>query len=261
MSEALLIHTDSRGVMRLTLNRPDLHNAFDDVLISALHAAFDQAAADLSVRLVLIEGNGKSFSAGADMNYMRRMGEGSLEDNRADAARLAAMLAALDGLPMPTVCRLHGAAMGGGVGLVSCCDVVVASTRAKLALSEVKIGMVPATIGPYVVRAIGARACRRLFVTAEAVEPWRALALGWVSEVVEPEALDEAVEAVVIAILRNAPTAVRTAKQLVRNIDGGAIDATLVEHTVDLIAAVRDGTEGREGLSAFLEKRKPTWLD
>ncbi len=259
MTDDLISERDDRGVLRLTLNRPALHNAFDDQLIEALHGAFVQAASDESVRVVVIAGNGKSFSAGADMHYMRRMGDNSLDENRADAARLAAMLGALNSLPMPTVCRLHGAAMGGGVGLVSCCDIVIGSSDAKLALSEVKIGMVPATISPYVVRAIGARACRHLFVTGEMVGAERALALGWIGELVDADALDAAVDAAVDRVLRNAPNAVRLSKQLVFDVADGDVNAAMVEQTVDLIARVRDSQEGREGLSAFLEKRAPRW--
>ncbi|MEM9602246.1 MAG: enoyl-CoA hydratase/isomerase family protein [Pseudomonadota bacterium] len=259
MSATLLERCCERGVLRLTLNRPDVHNAFDDTLISALHAAFERAAADDTVRVLVLAGAGKSFSAGADMHYMRRMGTHSFEDNLADANRLAAMLRCLDTLPKPTVCRLHGAAMGGGVGLVSCCDIVIGSPRAKLALSEVKIGMIPATISPYVVRAIGARACRRLFQTGEMVHAERALALGWLSEVVEEDALDGAVDAVVEVLLANAPSAVRLAKQLVFDVADGAVDDRMVAQTVESIARVRDSVEGREGLSAFLEKRPPAW--
>lgn len=259
MGVGLDIDCCSRGVLRLALNRPQVHNAFDDGLIGALHDALAKAASDKSVRVVVLSGQGKSFSAGADMHYMRRMGAHSIEENRRDARALATMLHTLNTLPQPTICRLHGAAMGGGVGLVSCCDIVIGSARAKLALSEVRIGMVPATIGPYVVRAIGARACRRLFLTGETVSAERALALGWLSELVEQDALDDAVERTVDTLLGNAPGALWLAKRLIREVESGEVDAAMVDSTVELIASVRDSDEGREGLSAFLEKRPPSW--
>lgn len=260
MTEHVIETLDPRGVMRLTLNRPEVHNAFDDNLIAALLSAFERAAADAAVRVVVLAGNGKSFSAGADMNYMRRMGSHSRAENVADAGQLAAMLSALNTLPKPTVCRLHGAAMGGGVGLVSCCDIVIGSQHARLALSEVKIGLVPATISPYVVRAIGARACRRLFLTGERVDAERALSLGWLSELVDEADLDQSVESVVDTLLGNAPNAVVQAKQLIFDVADGDIDREMIDQTVELIAGVRDSDEGREGLNAFLEKRAPNWV-
>ena len=252
---------DARGVATVTLDRPDKHNAFDDEVICALKDQFVELAADRTVRVVILASTGKSFSAGADLNWMRRMAEYDFGYNMRDAEQLAAMLKALADLPQPTIARVQGAAYGGAVGLVSCCDIAIAGERASFCLSEVKIGLVPATISPYVIRAIGERAARRYFVTAERFDAARAADLGLVSEVVSQDTLDSKVDELVDAILGNGPEAVLAAKDLVQSIAGQTIDAELIEDTCARIAHIRVSTEGQEGLGAFLNKRKPNWQD
>ena len=249
------------GVLTLTMNRPEVHNAFDDQQIKHLTQTLLQAAADDSVRVVVLAGNGKSFSAGGDVNYMRRMGQNSYEENIADASQLADLMKTLDTLPKPTIARVHGAAMGGGVGLVCCCDFAIGSTQAKLALSEVKLGMVPATISPYVINTIGPKAARRLFISGQSVSAEQALSLGLLSDVVAAEALDQAVGSLAEALANNGPNAMLLAKQLCFDIANRPLSEQLIEHSVKAIAEVRDSDEGREGLNAFLEKRKPNWLN
>ncbi len=251
---------DSRGVATIAMNRPEKHNAFDDAVIAELRSAFDAIAANDAVRVVVLAAEGKSFSAGGDLGWMKRMAEYDYEDNLADARLLADMLKALYDLPQPTIARVQGAAYGGAVGLVSCCDMAVASERATFALSEVKIGLVPATISPYVIRAIGERAARRYFCTGERFTADKALQLGLVSEVVDSEGLDAALEHLVHALLQNGPQAVRQAKQLVSEVAGQAITPSLVEGTCELIARIRTSDEGQEGLGAFLEKRAAAWM-
>ena len=252
---------DPRGVATVTLDRPDKHNAFDDDVISALKDRFVDLAANRTVRVVILASTGKSFSAGADLNWMRRMAEYDFGHNMRDAEQLAGMLKALADLPQPTIARVQGAAYGGAVGLVSCCDIAIAGERASFCLSEVKIGLVPATISPYVIRAMGERAARRYFMTAERFDAARAAELGLVSEVVAQETLDAKVEELIEAILGNGPEAVLSAKDLVQSIAGRTIDAELIEDTCARIAHIRVSTEGQEGLSAFLNKRKPNWQD
>ena len=251
---------DSRGVATVTLNRPDKHNAFDDTVIAELRAAFDDLACRDEVRAVVLASTGKSFSAGADLGWMKRMARYDYADNLADARLLAGMLQALYELPQPTIARVQGAAFGGAVGLVSCCDMAVASTRASFALSEARIGLIPATISPFVLRAIGERAARRYFTTAERFDAASAAQLGLVSEVVAEEELDAAVEQLLTALLANGPLAVRAAKALVADFGGRDISADLVEDSCTRIAAIRVSAEGQEGLGAFLEKRPAAWL-
>ena len=260
MSEAtVIIDIDSRGVARVTLNRADKHNAFDDAIIAELRAAFDDLAAREEVRVVVLASRGGSFSAGADLGWMRRMAEYDFGHNLRDAEALAGMLKALYELPQPTIARVQGAAFGGAVGLVSCCDMAVANERASFSLSEVKIGLIPATIAPYVIRAIGERACRRYFTTGERFDVEEAHRLGLVSEVAAGDTLDEAVEQLVQALLQNGPQAVRAAKDLVGSVAGEALTPALVEDTCARIAHIRVSEEGQEGLGAFLNKRVPSW--
>ena len=257
--DAVTTDIDPRGVATVTLNREDKHNAFDDAMIAALRAIFDDLAGDDTVRVVVLASTGRNFSAGADLGWMQRMAEYDYNHNLADARLLAGMLRSLHELPQPTIARVQGAAFGGGVGLVSCCDMAVATERASFCLSEVKIGLVPATISPFVVRAMGERACRRYFTTAERFDAARALALGLVSEVVAEAELDAAVEALIRSILGNGPQAVRDAKHLVADIAGREITDALVESTCERIAHIRVSPEGQEGLGAFLNKRPPAW--
>ncbi|GAA5524382.1 1,4-dihydroxy-2-naphthoyl-CoA synthase [Microbulbifer aestuariivivens] len=260
MTEKLLTDIDSEGVATVTLNRPDVHNAFDDDLIRQLGETFDRLSRQPQVRALVLASTGKNFSAGADLNWMRRMAEYSEEDNRRDAAALAAMLHKLDTFPAPTIARVQGAAFGGAVGLVSCCDMAVAAERASFCLSEVKIGLLPATISPYVINAIGARQARRYFVTAERFSARRAHEIGLVSEVCQEGELDLEVQKLVNAILDNGPRAVVMAKQLAMSMSNRVINEELQGQTSALIAAVRVSPEGQEGLGAFLEKRAPSWM-
>jgi len=252
---------DSRGVATVTLNRPEKHNAFDDSVIAELRHAFDELASRDEVRAVVLASEGKSFSAGADLGWMKRMAEYDYHHNLDDARLLADMLKSLHDMPQPTIARVQGAAFGGAVGLVSCCDMAVAAERASFSLSEVKIGLVPATISPYVIKAIGERAARRYFTTAERFSAADAHRLGLVSEVVPIEALDDRLESLLATLLQNGPSAVRQAKQLVHDIAGHAITPAMVEGTCELIARIRTSEEGQEGLGAFLNKRQPSWLN
>ena len=257
----VLTEIDSRGVARVTLNRPEKHNAFDEVMIAELRGAFDNLAGNAAVRVVIIDSLGKNFSAGADLAWMKRMAQYNYEDNLQDARLLAGMLRALHEMPQPTIARVQGGAYGGAVGLVSCCDMAVAAEAAKFALTEVKIGLIPATISPYVMRAIGERASRRYFTTAESFTAKEAYRLGLVSEVVDPDQLDVAVSALVDALLANGPEAVMAAKRLVTDLSGRLIDEALIEDTCERIAGIRVSEEGQDGLGAFLNKRSPRWLN
>jgi methylglutaconyl-CoA hydratase len=242
------------------MNRPAKHNAFDDSVIAQLRAAFDGLAARDDVRVVVLASQGKNFSAGADLGWMKRMAEYDYAHNHQDAQLLAGMLQALHDLPQPTIARVQGAAFGGAVGLVSCCDMAVAGEGASFCLSEVKIGLIPATISPYVIKAMGERAARRYFTTAERFGAPAGLRLGLVSEVAAEDELDAAVEKLVSALLQNGPEAVRASKQLVVDMAGREITPALIEDTCSRIAQIRISEEGQEGLGAFLNKRKPSWL-
>ncbi len=256
----VITQIDSRGVAQVILNNPDKHNAFDDQMIIELTNAFNALAANANVRIMLLKSEGKSFSAGADLEWMKRMASYSYQQNLNDAHALAAMLKALHQMPIPTIARVQGAAFGGAVGLISCCDIAVASSKASFALSEVKIGLVPSTISPYVIAAIGERHAKRYFMTAERFDANTALQISLVHEAVEEQFLDDKVEQLITAILSNGPEAVVAAKQLVFEVSGNAIDSSLIEHTCEVIAGIRVSAQGQEGLSAFLDKRKPHWL-
>jgi len=256
---AILEAIDGRGVATLTLNRPEIHNAFDDALIAELAAALRRLGGDPGVRAVILAGSGRSFSAGADLEWMRRMAGQSFEANLADATSLAELLDTLDRLPKPTLALVQGAAYGGAVGLVACCDVVIASQRAAFSLSEVRLGLTPATISPYVISAIGARWARRLFLTAEGFSAVQAREIGLVHEVVPESDLAAAAGTVINAILQGAPGAQAEAKELVFLCRGRRIDPTLGKETARRIAARRASAEGREGMAAFLDKRAPAW--
>lgn len=253
------VEIDQRGVARLTLARPEVHNAFNDTLIAELTQSLETLGADPKVRAVILAADGKSFSAGADLNWMKAMAGYDEAQNLADARKLSRLLWTLDRLPKPTIGRVQGAALGGGVGLVACCDIVVASRNASFTLSEVKLGLIPATIGPYVVAAIGQRASRRFFLTAERIASEEALRLGMVHRLVEPEGLDAAVEELLTALLANGPAAVAAAKDLIFSVDGRPVDDAVMDDTARRIAGIRASSEGREGIGAFLEKRKPGW--
>lgn len=256
---ALSVEVDGRGRARVTLERPALHNAFDDALVADLTLALEALGRDERVRVVLLAARGRSFSAGADLSWMRRTAAYSREENLRDARALARLMRTLDGLPKPTVAVVQGAAYGGGVGLVACCDVALAASRATFCLSEVKLGLIPAVISPYVVAAIGPRAARRYALTAEVFDAAEAHRLGLVHEVVEEEALEAAAGRVAAALLRNGPRAVAAAKALVARVARAPLDDALVADTAERIASVRASEEGREGVAAFLEKRAPAW--
>lgn len=261
MSEAsILTHIDDTGRATLIMNRPELHNAFDDVFIAGMTAALKRLEGDERVRVLLLAGSGKSFSAGADLAWMKRMAGYSREENLVDAHGLAELMRTLNCFSRPTVALVQGAAYGGGVGLVACCDVVLAVRRATFCLSEVKLGLIPAVISPYVSEAIGPRACRRYFQTAEQFDVQEAHRLGLVSEVVENETeLAVAADRICTALLQNGPKAMAAAKELVAVVGGRPIDTSLIAETAGRIADQRASAEGREGLAAFLEKRKPQW--
>jgi methylglutaconyl-CoA hydratase len=256
---ALLLETDPRGVAHVVLNRPERHNAFDDALISELTEALLEASADASVRAVVLRGNGRSFSAGADLEWMRRVAGYSEAANREDAAALALLMHTLDRMPKPTVALVQGAAYGGGVGLVACCDIALAAEGAKFSLSEVRLGLIPAVISPYVVAAIGSRQARRYFQSAEVITAARAREIGLVHEVVADADLAARGDAVLAQLLEAAPGAQAQAKDLVVLCESRQIDETLLAETGARIAAQRASAEGREGVAAFLEKRLPAW--
>lgn len=260
MSNALAV--ERQGPLGLvTLNRADRHNAFDDALIAELTEALRAMEAEASVRVVVLAGAGRSFSAGADLNWMKRMSGYSMDENRRDAMGLGALMRTLAHLRKPTVARVQGAAYGGGVGLVACCDIAVATTNATFSFSEAKLGLIPAVISPYVVAAIGERAARRYFLTAErfdAAEAWR---LGLIHAIARDETeMDEKVGEMVDALLACGPIAQTEAKALVRAVSGRPITSELIQDTAERIAKMRSSPEGREGIAAFLEKRRPPWI-
>lgn len=259
-TSAILTDIDTQGRATVTMNRPEVHNAFDDALIVALTAELQRLETDPAVRVVVLTGAGKSFSAGADLNWMRRMADYSQQENLHDAMCLAGLMKTLDGLGKPTVALVQGAAYGGGVGLVACCDIVLATPKASFCLSEVKLGLIPAAISPYVVAAIGSRAARRYFLTAERFAAADACRLGLVHEVVAEEALLGRAAEVIGQLLQNGPQAMAAAKRLVTVVARGPIDAAMIADTAERIASARASAEGKEGLGAFLEKRQPAWV-
>jgi methylglutaconyl-CoA hydratase len=260
MSGSLLIETRDR-VRFITLNRPERHNAFDDALIAELTAAIRSASTDPAVRVVVLDSVGKSFSAGADLDWMRRMAGYDRDRNLADARALAGLMQAIDSCPRPTMAVVQGAAYGGGVGLVACCDMAVAADHALFCLSEVKLGIIPAVISPYVVRAIGGRASRRYFQTAETFTAARAAQLGLVSEVCAAEGLNDIRDRWIAQVLVNGPTAMAAAKDLAVQAAERPLDDSLRLWTAERIADLRASDEGKEGVSAFLERRKPSWIE
>jgi len=247
-------------VATIWMNRPDVHNAFDEALIKELTAACKALDADVAVRVVILAGRGKSFSAGADLNWMKRAANNSVEENMADARGLAGMLRTLAEMKKPTIARVQGAALGGGTGLTAACDIAIASTKAVFATSEVRFGIIPSAISPYVVRAIGARQAYRYFQSAERIDAARARELGLVHEAVEPEALDAKVQEIVAALIQGGPLAQAAAKDLIRAVDNQPINDTLVEDTAHRIAHLRATAEAKDGIAAFLDKRQPGWL-
>lgn len=248
------------GVARVTLNRPDVRNAFDDALIASLTQTFSELDSDAAIKVVLLGGNGPAFCAGADLNWMKRMAGYSHDENLRDARALAEMLRTLDDLDKPTIARVHGPAFAGGTGLVAACDIAVGTPEAKFCFSEAKLGLSPATISPYVMRAIGARAASRYFLTAEVFDAQEALRIGMLSALVPAAELDPTVEALVQHLLAGGAEAHARIKDLIRRITGRTIDDALRGDTARRIAEIRASTEGKEGIAAFLEKRKPKWF-
>ena len=246
------------GVAVLTLNRPEVHNAFDDALIAALTAAYGEAGADPAVKAIVLRANGPSFCAGADLNWMRRMAAYSRDENLADAGALGELMRTIDTCPKPTLARVHGSAFAGAIGLIACSDIAVAVPEALFAVTEVRIGLIPAVISPYLVRAMGARQARRYFLTAERFSAETALALGLVHEVVPAEELDGAIARHLKALSAGSPAAQAATKALVAAVDR-PLSAEVIADTAARIADQRASTDGREGLTAFLEKRKPQW--
>ena len=248
------------GVALIGLNRPEVHNAFNEALIAELTAAVREAGEDPSVRAILLHGAGPSFCAGADLDWMRRMAGYGRDENLADASALAAMLATIAECPKPTVARVHGPAYGGGVGLIACCDVAIGANDATFALSEAKLGLIPATIGPYVVSAIGARQARRYFLTGERFDAAEAYRLGLLHDIVLGSELDARVNEVLGALLVAGPGAQREAKALIRAVADRPVDEDVIADTAERIATVRASDEAREGIAAFLGKRSPAWV-
>jgi methylglutaconyl-CoA hydratase len=259
MDQDMLQIEISGGVATIRLNRPDVHNAFDDGLIAALTAELRRIDQMAEARVIVLAAHGKSFSAGADLNWMRRMAKYSREENLRDAQALANLMRTLDELKKPTVARVQGPAFGGGVGLVACCDIAIANTEAVFALSEVRLGLIPAVISPYVIAAIGERAARRYFLTAERFDAMEARRIGLVHDVVDSGVLDETVEGIVRHLLNGGPQALAAAKKLIADVGRRPVDDALSAETARRIAAIRIEREGKEGLAAFFEKRRPDW--
>ena len=259
MTITLDIRRPAPCVAEVWLNRPDVRNAFNDGVIAELTAAFTDLGADTTLRAIVLGGHGKAFCAGADLSWMRSMAEYSWEQNHADASALAQMLWTIWSCPVPVVGRVHGDCYAGGVGLAAVCDVLVASDAAHFCLSEARLGLLPATIGPYVVRALGEQASRRYFLTAERFSATQAHGLGFVHEVCAADALDANVAQIVAALVANGPAAVKACKQLVKDVAGQPITAALRDDTARRIADIRASAEGREGVQAFLHKRDPGW--
>lgn len=244
----------------LWMNRPERHNAFDETLIAELTAACAALDADQAIRVVILAGRGKSFSAGADLNWMKRAAGNSIDENQNDARALAHMLRTLAEMKKPTIARVHGAALGGGMGLAAACDIAVASSQAVFATSEVRFGIIPSAISPYLLRAIGARQAARYFQSAERIDAARAYEIGLVHEAVAPEMLDAKVQEIAASLLQGGPLAQVAAKDLIRAVDHQPLNDTLVEETAHRIAHLRATPEAREGITAFLEKRSPAWI-
>jgi methylglutaconyl-CoA hydratase len=251
---------DERGMATLTLNRPQVHNAFDDHLIASLTHELRELEHNARVRVVVLAAEGKSFSAGADLNWMQRMAKYSEADNIRDAVALANLMRVLDTMSKPTIARVQGAAFGGGVGLVACCDIACASSAAVFCLSEVRLGLIPAVISPYVIAAMGKRNARRYFLTAERFDANEALRIGLVHSVVEPGQLDTSLTQLIDELLKGGPHAIAEAKDLIASVANRPIDQALAENTAARIARIRVSSEGQEGTNAFLEKRAPAWV-
>ena len=256
---SMVLYENRNAVAWVTLNRPDVRNAFDDALIARLTQVFSDVENDKTIRAMVLAGNGPAFCAGADLNWMKRMAAYTYEQNLADAQALAGMLAALDRLPKPTIARVHGPAFAGGTGLVAACDIAIGTPEAKFCFSEAKLGLSPATISPHVMRAIGERAARRYFLTAEVFDAAEAERIGLLTFQVKKEELDRAIETLLAHLLAGGPEALAQIKDLIRAVAGRPVDDALAADTAKRIAEIRVSPEGREGIASFLEKRKAAW--
>ena len=259
ISDAALCEIAANGVATITLNRPDIHNAFDDVLIADLTAKIETLNVDPAVRVIILTGAGKSFSAGADLNWMKRMAGYSHAENLADSLALAKLMKVLNFASKPTIALVNGAAFGGGVGLAACCDIVIASDRASFCLSEVKLGLIPAVISPYVVEAIGVNQARRYFLTAERFNAQTAQQIGLEHEIVSGDELAARGQEMANTLLANGPDAIHAAKNLIYAVANRPISNDVIDDTAHRIADQRASAEGREGVGAFLEKRPANW--
>ena len=248
-------------VATVWLNRPDVHNAFNEVMIAELAQAFRELSGNAGVRAIVLAARGPAFCAGADLNWMKKMAGYTYEENRADAAQLAEMLHVIHTCPKPAVARVQGDCYAGGMGLMAACDIAIVAEPANFCLSEVKLGLIPATISPYVILGMGENAARRYFLTAERFSAQEAHRIGFVHQVVAADALDVAIAEVVKALVNNSPNAVKEAKRLVRDVAGRPLTAELIADTAERIADIRSSAEGKEGVQSFLEKRKPGWLN
>ncbi len=257
----LKIERDARGVVMIVLNRPEVHNAFDEVMIREVIECFRDMGADDTVRVIIIAAEGKSFCAGADLNWMKRASEYDEDQNREDAGELALMLNAIYACPKPVIARVHGNAFGGGVGVVAAADIAVGVADAHFSLSEVKLGIIPAVISPYVIEAIGARYAHRYFISAERFSGAEAFRIGLLHDLASSEeAMDEQIATLCTALLANGPKAIESAKNLIQAVSQKSIDDELMEDTIERIAQIRSTAEAKEGINAFLEKRKPSWV-
>ena len=261
MSYQFLQLEHAHQVATVWLNRAELHNAFNTVVIEELQQCLDALNCRDDVRVVILAGRGKSFSAGADLNWMKQAGQASSADNEADALKLAKMLQCLATLKQPTIARVHGVALGGGMGLASACDICIASNNAQFATSEVRLGLAPSTISPYVIRAIGTRQAARYFLTAERIFAQQAQKIGLVHEVTSAEELDAKIAEIVANLLLGGPQAQAASKQLIQMVDQQVLTEDLLRQTAQHIAHVRQGSEAKNGLSAFLDKQRPAWIN
>ncbi|MBT8144073.1 MAG: enoyl-CoA hydratase/isomerase family protein [Gammaproteobacteria bacterium] len=261
LPDSILQHLSDDGVFTLTLNRPDVHNAFDDTTIALITGVLLSASRDPAVRVVVITGSGNTFCAGGDVNWMRRMAEYDMGENYEDALRLAELMSVLNSLGKPTIAKVNGGAFGGGVGLVACCDIAVSAASTKYALSEVRLGLVPAVISPYVVAAMGTRQARRYMLTGERFDAQTALATGLIHEVCADDELDSGVKRITHELLQGGPQALRESKELIALVShtDRSSNETISRRSAEIIAQLRVSPEGQEGLGAFLEKRRPSW--
>ena len=247
------------GVLYIVMNRPEVQNAFNSKQIVLLTEALENAASNPEVKVVVLCGEGKNFCAGGDINYMKQMGQNSFQENKEDALQLAHLMHTLNELPKPTIARVNGAAYGGGVGLLCCCDMAFGTEDTKICLSEVKIGMVPATIAPYVMNAIGLRNAHRLMLTAEVMQGQEAVNCNFLNAIFPTSEFSKKVDTLALKITTNAPNALEITKSILLNLAHQSVDKGVIDYTADVIASVRESEEGKEGLTSFIEKRKPNW--